>query len=58
MIDCSHTYFLQAMYGSMLSFEGCNAFKEMLEVTDIGLWYGKMKQAVTTSKGANNINIK
>jgi len=38
-----------AVYGAMSSFEGCQAFKDAHENTNIGLWYQRMQTAVETN---------
>lgn len=39
-------------YGVLSSIEGCTAFQDSLQQTDIGLWYFRVKKAVLTHQGA------
>lgn len=40
-----------AVYGVLCSIEGCLAFKDLLQHTNIGTWYHKMKEAVQKHEG-------
>ena len=40
-----------AVYGILSSIEGCLAFGELLQNTNIGSWYFKMKEAVQKHEG-------
>lgn len=40
-----------AVYGVLSSIEGCNAFKDLLNHTNIGAWYYPMKENVTKHQG-------
>ena len=42
---------LQAFYGSLTSFEGCLAFKDLTNSTKIGDWYYRTKKEVVSSAG-------
>jgi len=41
-----------AMYGSLSSIEGCQAFADLMNATDIGPWYKRTQEAVNASAGA------
>ncbi|XP_071452329.1 prostaglandin E synthase 2 [Hetaerina americana] len=40
-----------AVYGVLSSISGCEAFKDLLNHTKIGTWYGRMKSAVESHSG-------
>lgn len=40
-----------AVYGILSSIEGCEAFRELLENTNIGSWYFRMKESVKNHEG-------
>jgi len=41
-----------AVYGVLNSIEGCEAFKDALENTQIGTWYSNMKNVVSSHNGS------
>ena len=49
MIKC---LLFQSAYGVLSSIEGCVAFQDLLEHTNIGSWYYQVKNAVQTHQGA------
>ena len=51
--DCS---FSQSVYGVLNSIEGCQAFEEAKEHTNIGDWYKSMQIAVKSHYGAQAIS--
>ncbi|KAK2588313.1 hypothetical protein KPH14_004330 [Odynerus spinipes] len=46
-----------AVYGILKSIEGCSAFKDLLEHTNVGTWYNAMKEKVDTYAGSVLLNI-
>lgn len=40
-----------AVYGVLNSIEGCSAFRDLLNNTNIGSWYFKMKEATKNHEG-------
>ncbi len=46
-----------AVFGVLSSIEGCQAFKDALENTNIGTWYYDMKKHATEHAGSNPIGI-
>lgn len=46
-----------AVFGVLSSIEGCQAFKDALEKTNIGNWYYSMKKHATEHAGSNPIGI-
>ncbi|KRY88997.1 Epoxide hydrolase 1 [Trichinella pseudospiralis] len=46
-----------AMYGAMVSFEGCHAFKEMMENTKIKDWYYRLKSQVDNHAGSAELYL-
>lgn len=49
-------YFCKALYGSLGSFEGCDAFSDMMTNSKIKNWYEAMREQVTNSKGQVYLN--
>ncbi|KRZ51592.1 Epoxide hydrolase 1 [Trichinella nativa] len=47
-----------AMYGAIVSFEGCHAFAEMMENTKIKDWYYRLKSQVDNHAGSAELNEK
>jgi len=45
-----------AVYGILKSIEGCDAFKDLLTHTKIGIWYNGMKEQVDTHSGSVNLS--
>lgn len=41
-----------AVYGVLSSIEGCDAFKDTMDNTKIGIWYYRMKNHVDSRKGS------
>ncbi|XP_030765857.1 prostaglandin E synthase 2 [Sitophilus oryzae] len=41
-----------AVYGVLNSIEGCSAFRDLLNRSNIGTWYSAMKDAVSSHRGA------
>ena len=39
------------MYGVLTAIEGCDAFKELIDQTNIGGWFYSMKKHVKQSRG-------
>ncbi|GIY09819.1 prostaglandin E synthase 2 [Caerostris extrusa] len=46
-----------AMYGILSSFEGCVAFQDLINNTNIGPWYYNVKEAVTNHYGYQKLKI-
>jgi len=46
-----------AVYGLLNSIEGCTAFQDLLDNTNIGTWYYGVKEAVTNHYGYQNLKI-
>lgn len=46
---------LQAMYGTLSSFEGCQAFTELMENTKLAKWYSRVKKLVKAHHGSDLI---
>ena len=40
-----------SVYGSLSSIEGCKAFQDLRDHTDIGKWFDNMKQTILESRG-------
>ncbi|XP_076753077.1 prostaglandin E synthase Su(P) [Xylocopa sonorina] len=47
-----------AVYGILKSIEGCNAFKDALDNTQLGTWYNAMMKEVETHSGSKYIATK
>lgn len=46
----------QAVYGVLSSVEGCTAFKDMLQDTNIGPWYFRMKDVTSSHLGSQALS--
>lgn len=46
-----------SVFGTLSTIEGCDAFKDLIENTEIRKWYFKMKEAVEQQQGSNLLKI-